>query len=783
MRFFFALLASFSVFALSAEPINLALGKKVIYAVAPDNPTDTDCTKLTDGKINLPPQAGKNSANEYFDELRQNYTGGETMSKNLTAGWHWKGSKDTEYGLAMAIDLGKAEVLGKIRLRSASFTSFMYRFSLPREVVAVGSMDGENFYYIGRVSKVTSELPEDLPADAVKLKVYEKRNQWRTFAIDAEGIEARYVGLIVKPEGFMFYCDEFQVLAGNKRNDERNKKLYAADNRQRFAIGKGLAAKDEVVFCPHDGELVVPEDDFFAPQLLYFRDFRSGKVKKDYTFYMTLPAGVELVQTPLLKAQFTTTVNLNSDKSRTLTLTPKKHQYKANLGRLLGGKYLGPIYFRLNGKLAADAVATFAVRAEDKFYTPVTVPVRSLKFPGKTPGKQPFSASITWMPEVYAMDWPDFVNVYKKSGFNGVPIFPYQWHYMKPARGTKFVEEARDFAEKVRKLDMDIIQVESAIHAMVWRGEQPCTYKGAKVFCMSYRGERFQKHLEDLKNASKLIKPAMVIWDIELVGRSFGGNINNIMKCERCSKGVKESGLSVPDYILKCGNDIYSLLRKAHSEGAGYTPKFGQYDVFAGQKELLKHAYHYAWDFDGNYPEVLDLAMPALYSAGLFDVNHSRVRDQYRRIQKNWVVSCWVTPGVYGYCAPKKMEHLVYEHILNGGNIMLYSLYEMRTPRQLYYFAKAFQTLGKYSKLLHEGKVDLDFKVGNNKVAVTRFASNREALIYIANYSSPESESFTLDLPAGSRIAASSKNEKAVSGKNTFKLAPAEFVLIHTPLK
>ena len=365
------LLAAVGAFSLTAEPVNLALGKKVIYAVAPDNPTDPDCTKLTDGKINLPPQAGKNSANEYFDELRQNYTGGETMSKNLTAGWHWKGSKDTEYGLAMAIDLGKAEVLSKIRLRAASFTSFMYRFSLPREVVAVGSMDGENFYYIGRVSKVTSELPEDLPADAVKLKVYEKRNQWRTIAIDAAGVEARYVGLIVKPEGFMFYCDEFQVLAGNKRNDERNKKLYTADNRQRFAIGKGLAAEDEVVFCPHDGELVVPEDDFFAPQQLYFRDFRSGKVKKEYTFYMTLPAEVELVQTSLLKAQFTTTVNLNSNKSRTLTLTPKNHQYKANLGRLLGGKYLGPIYFRLNGKPAADAVATFAVRAGDKFYTPV----------------------------------------------------------------------------------------------------------------------------------------------------------------------------------------------------------------------------------------------------------------------------------------------------------------------------------------------------------------------------------------------------------------------------
>ena len=129
------------------------------------------------------------------------------------------------------------------------------------------------------------------------------------------------------------------------------------------------------------------------------------------------------------------------------------------------------------------------------------------------------------------------------------------------------------------------------------------------------------------------------------------------------------------------------------------------------------------------------------------------------------------------------MEHQVYEHILNGGNLMIYSMYEMRTPRQLYYYAKAFQTLGLYSKLLNEGKVDLEFQVNNSKVAVTRFASDSEALIYIANYSSPETESFELDLPAGSQVAASSKAEKVTAGKNTFKLAPAEFILIHTPLK
>ena len=128
------------------------------------------------------------------------------------------------------------------------------------------------------------------------------------------------------------------------------------------------------------------------------------------------------------------------------------------------------------------------------------------------------------------------------------------------------------------------------------------------------------------------------------------------------------------------------------------------------------------------------------------------------------------------------MEHLVYEHILNGGNIMLYSLYEMRTPRQLYYYAKALQTLGKYRQLMHAGKVDLDYTVNNKKVAVTRFASDKEALIYIANYSSPETEVFELDLPAGSSVAAASGTVKLNAGKNSLALEPAQFVLIHTPL-
>lgn len=771
-------------FAQAQAPVNLALGKKVIYAVPPDKPTDPDCTKLTDGKINLPPKtSGKKADSEYFDERRQNYSGRETMQDKLTVGWHWQGSKDTEYGLALAVDLEQPRVLSRVKLRASSFTRFMYRFSLPREVVAVASLDGQSFFRIGCVCKTTSEAPEDLPADAALLKVRENRNQWCTFEIDSEGVEARYVGLIIKAEGFMFYCDEFEVLSGVSRNEARNEALYAPKNRERFAIGHGLAPKDEVVFCPYDGELVIPEDGVYAPMLLYFRDFRTGKVKREYTFLMTLPAGADLVRSHLLTSEFTVTSNRNTDGSQTLSLVPKRHAYPKNLGNLLGKKVLGPIYFTTTGALAKDALATFQVRVGENAYTPVTVPVRTLKFPTAKPGRQPFSASITWMPEVYALDWPDFLKTYSLCGFNGVAIFPYQWRHLQKADKETFNPEyMKAFAERIRQAGLDVIQVEAALHAIVWRKPEPCTYPGAKNFCMSYRGERLQQHLEDLKNASAVLKPSMVLWDIELVGASFGGNIKNILKCERCAQGVKESGLGVREYLEKCGDEIYRLLRKAHCDGAGYSPRFGQYDVFAGQQKLLKHAYHHVWRFDENYPEVLDLSMPALYSAGLFDVNHNRVRDQYRLIGKNWVTSCWVTPGVYGYCTPKKMEHLVYEHILNGGNLMVYSIYEFRTPRQLYYFARGFQTLGRYTELIREGAPDLSFAVDNKNVAVTRFASQKEALFFIANYSSPDTETVTLSLPEGSVVASSSRDVSVRAGANTLKLAPTDFILIHTPL-
>ena len=348
---------------------------------------------------------------------------------------------------------------------------------------------------------------------------------------------------------------------------------------------------------------------------------------------------------------------------------------------------------------------------------------------------------------------------------------------MPPNRSDFSAERTAERAAKARAAGFDIIQVDSPLHTMTWSTPVPCTYKGARDFCISYRGEVLQKHLAELAAFARASKPDMVIIDIELMGRALKGNPQNLLKCNVCTPLIKKSGFTPREYVLKCGDELHKLMKEAYSQGAVKNFRFGQYDLFAGQSEERKNAYHFTWDFDRNYPRMLNLSMPALYTAGLFDVNHRRIRSQYEKLQKNWVVSAWVTPGTYGYCAPEKMEQLVYEHILNGGNIMLYGIYDFYSPLQMYAFAKAFNTLDRYTALLNSGKPDLKFTCFNKNLAATKFRSVDESLIYIANYSSPETENFTIDLPTGAVNAVSGK--KIPAGKQTFKLAPAQFILIH----
>jgi hypothetical protein len=748
---------------MAADTRNLALGKKVYYSIMPDNPPDTTPSKLTDGKKNTRtlPVTGESTAATSFDEQKDNYS--DTMDNSLTAGWHFKFYGRENFGMNMCIDLGQTEKLGKSILRAGSFTKSMYRFSLPREFRISVSEDGQNFYHAGTAKKVTTAGTESIGANEQSIKLHEDRNRWIEIEFDLSGISARYVGLTVKPEGFMFYLDEWEIFSGE--SDALNAKTYAPANRERFAVGNGLAARDAVVFQPTTEAFYVPEN-LFVPTFFDFGDYRTEKTKEPCRFVIDLPPGVTLHESYLLRNQF----NIEKDNNR-YTLTPRhtgKH-FKRYYGRMLSDYSFGPLYFRTDGKVAADAEATFFCRIGDTDFTPAVCPVKTLAFPVADNKLPPFCA-ITWMIDYYAADWPDFLQSYAALGFNAVPYFPRNWGGMADLPETPF--QPAEHLAKSRAAGMRIIQNESPLHTMKNLGKANCTYEGAKGFCPSYRGEYYQQHLQELAENSKIIQPDYLIWDIELMHRSFGGKPENILKCERCAAAVKASGKTPQEYLFDCGAEIQKDLYNAAAGVINGKFQAGQYDVYAGQKH-----YQSIWRFDRAYPGHVQLSMPAAYSAGLFDVNHRIAQREYRLLGEKWRSTPWVTPGTYGYCSPHKMEALVYEQILNGGNLCIYSFNEFNSPLQLYYMGKGLSNLCGFRELLERGKPDVDFQVDNAKLACSRFADGDKALVFIANYSSPDEEPFTLDLPKGAvRV---DRDGQLPPGKHQLKLGPAEFALYH----
>lgn len=745
-----------------ANTQNLALGKKVFYSIAPDNPADNADSKLTDGEKNIRSGSDNKDDADFFDEQKTNYS--DTMDKKLTAGWHFKFYGRENLGLNMCIDLGKTEKLGKSILRAGSFTRSMYRFSLPREFQIVVSNDGQNFFNAGTARKITTFGADGIEKDHKILKLYEDRNRWIDIEFDLEGISARYVGMIIKPEGFMFYLDEWEIFAGSSNTDKKD--VYCPEKRQRFAIGNGLAKLDSVVFQPTHEVFYVPEN-LFAPTFFDFGDYRPERGKEPYQFVIELPQGVTLHESYLLKNQF----DIKKENNRYILSPGKNKKYFGRYdGNMLSAYKFGPLYFRAEGAIADGAQASFFCRIGNTDFTTSVYPVKSLKFP-VVDNKLPAFAAITWMIDYYTMDWPDFLNSYAALGFNTVPYFPRLWEKMKSLPESPF--DPVKHINQSRASGFRVIQNESPLHTMKNLGKANCTYKGAKGFCPSYRGEHYQLHLQELAGHSKALQPDYIFWDIELMHRSIGGNPENIKKCERCVAGLAKSGKTPSEYLLDCGEEIQRDIYNASAEVITRKFQVGQYNVFAGQGN-----YQGVFQFDRIYQKYIQLSMPALYSAGLFNVNHANAQREYRLLKAKWRSAPWVTAGTYGYCSPHKMEAVVYEHMLNGGNICIYSFNEFTTPLQLYYMSKGFENLCKFPELMTKGNPDISFKLDNAKLASTRFADDQQALIFIANYASPEEESFTLSLPRNAvRIDKPAKSLPA--GKHQLKLGPAEFMLYH----
>ena len=357
-----------------------------------------------------------------------------------------------------------------------------------------------------------------------------------------------------------------------------------------------------------------------------------------------------------------------------------------------------------------------------------TVPVKVVKPPVVKPFKR-LHVSLSWMGEGEGRRWPDFLNNWRRLGFNVVSSFPrYWWNAASVKNGQEYVEAAHKAGYKV-------IMNDSSLHEMASRKkaghEIYCTIPGNDThtwLCPSYKGEFYQKELERVRRCVRNGKPEYVFYDIEIWHQAKQSS----KKCTRCQEAIKASGKSQEEFLYDRGKEIMADLKEAIRLGAQDAgipmPILGSYD-----RQALKPTFAIE-RWEDIYPASVDMAQPSLYVCGRAQDVHNSINKNHR-ILGNKMIIPWLTAGTYGEFDSYKIEQMVLEALLNGANGITYfqasDFYD--TPMDFYYHAKALAEIQPYEDLVMDGAVT-EINGSNPDLTYSMLLKDNEALLLVGNY-------------------------------------------------
>ena len=667
------------LWAQRTQGTNLALGKKCQLVPNTDyhlTKSDSDPYDLTDGKF-----ASKSEERLWF------YRG--------TVGWY--------EGLGhsfIKIDLENVEPVEKLVIRLLGGSTGNFKF--PQRMAVHVSKDGKLYHEATSMQKLAP--CESGQCDWKRYYYIEEDQHWGkawTYPFELSvNAEARYIILEIKAETASIFSDEMAVIKAEKQSDDFND----AYNRPGLEMPmEGLLIRTRLP------ELAVMAT-LPAPQKLLVRDLRPDDVKKkDFgKLVLELPKGVKIINA----ADFT------SEEIDTGI------RYEYDLAK---GKGKPPVFFLDAAEGVTGNASIYAVTSEGPQFKCV-VPVKVVKPPVVKPFKR-LHVSLSWMGEGDGRRWPDFLNNWRRLGFNVVSSFPrYWWNAASVKNGQEYVEAAHKAGYKV-------IMNDSSLHEMASRKkaghEIYCTIPGNEThtwLCPSYKGEFYQKELERVRRCVRNGKPEYVFYDIEIWHQAKQSS----KKCTRCQEAIKASGKSQEEFLFDRGKEIMADLKEAvrlGAEDAGIPmPILGSYD-----RHALKPTFAIE-RWEDIYPASVDMAQPSLYVCGRAQDIHDCINKNHK-ILGNKMIIPWLTAGTYGEFDSFKIEQMVLEALLNGANGITYfqasDFYD--TPMDFYYHAKALAEIQPYEDLVMDGAVT-EINGSNTNLTYSMLLKDKEALLLVGNY-------------------------------------------------
>ena len=671
---------------------NLALGKK--------------CQLVPDTDYHLTKKGGT-------DQL--DLTDGKLGHKSEDRLWFYSGSVGWYHGLGhsfIKIDLENVEPVEKVVIRLLGGSTGNFKF--PRYMTVHVSKDGKAYHQASSMQKLAPCESEQ--CDWKRYYYLEEDLHWGkawTYPFELSvNAEVRYIILEIKAESGSIFSDEMAIIK--------------AENQ---GAGFNEAYKTPAQEIPMEGLIIrtrLPELAIMAglpaPQKLMVRDLRPEAVKKkDFgKLVMEFPKGVSII----------------NDKDFIFEETADGVKYEYDLKQSKGKTPV--FYLDAKGEVTGNA-SIYAVTSEGPQFKSV-VPVKVVQPPEVKPFKR-LHVSLSWMSEDAGRKWPDFLNNWRRLGFNVVSSFPrYWWNEPSVLRGKEYVDAAHKAGYKV-------IMNDSSLHMMV-SGKKPgnemfCTIPGNdthKWLCPSYKGEFYQKELERVRRCTRNGKPDYVFYDIEIWHQAKQSS----KKCTRCKEAIKASGKTQEEYLFERGKEIMADLKEAIRKGAEDAgipmPVIGSYNRHANSP------YYGIERWEDIYPASIDMAQPSLYVAGRAQDVHNSILNNHKKLGNKMIIP-WLTAGTYGEIDSYKIEQMVLEALMNGANGITYyketDFYD--TPMDFYYHAKALAEIQPYEDLVMDGAVT-EVKGSNEDMTYSMLVKGNEALLLVGNYKGAKSAT-TVTLP------------------------------------
>ncbi len=670
------------------------------------------------------------------------------------------------------VDLETIQPVGQIAIRLLAGKE-QGSLTTPNGIEFLASRDGKSYHLLQSMRKL---MPAERDLSDMKTAFY-LPEEGRAFVhafVCREPVRARYLAIRLYREASVF-SDEISVLKAGPEVEVKEVSDYP--------VAPALYTEG-LVIRPRQPVMTITEG-VLTPNWILFENL-SPEEGQSLSVEMTLPDAIRLVGY--------SSKNEPSEEREDRDQGTRTYRFE-KLQELAEARFHLFLEKEAGKTLPANPRVRLVSEINGEVSHRLEYPLEVRAMP-EGPYSSSLDVSLAWMWVGQQRAWPGFHEGFRKLGFNYVSCLPRYWQNRTLERS--WIEERRQremaWLEESRKAGYKVIMNDSPFHEMAHtfenahsRGlvspEEEAEFRlqnaaGAQIPQMNplYRGEFYRRELERVKQLVAEVKPDHLYLDIERWWRSA-----RLAKDDpRVVRVWKESGKPWEEYITDVGaemlRDLAAVAREA-MDGAP-PPVIGLYGAHAAQKAPTDGLFEWKKIF----PHSVQLSMPSLYVQGRTPDVVRRIRDDYALIGKPIIP--WLTAATYGPVNPPAMETMVLETILNGGRGVTYYEYRDFDPLHFYYHAQALAKLGRFPRLLKEGK-PRPYAIRHDQLNATCFASEGEALLLVSNYArSPESSvTLTPPLKKGNlwRVENGERVPVAVSEEGGWReeIAPGQSVLFY----